>query len=286
MPRKKICVAAGDESVLQTVRDALDEGIADAVLVGNRENIWRMACRVSLNLNMVDIINVPDPEEAFYTAIKTVSSDNADVLMEGTECSEDFIKAVASPAGLGLEKTVSCLAACEVPGFDRLIYVTDSGINEFPGFDEKVEILKNAVEFLYLMGIETPRVAVLSANEKVTPKMPVTVDAQMLADLYHSGALTGALVEGPVALDVAINKRAARQKGINDPVAANADLLLVPGVEAGNLMVRGIVQFARGRVASVLLGTKAPVVLSDINQTPEEKIYSLALACYALLSKS
>lgn len=282
MPRRRICVAAGEEEVLHTVREAMDEGIADAVLVGNREHIWRMACKVGLNLNMVEIIHDPDPEGAVYTAISTVAGGGADVLLEGTTNSVNFLQALASPGGLGQGRLLSYITACEVPGFDRLIYITDGGINASPVFEDKVEILKNAVHFLHSLDIEAPRVAVLSANEKVTPKMPVTVEAQRLADLYHSGALTGALVEGPVALDVAINKRAARQKGIEDPVASNADLLLVPGMEAGNLMVRAIVHLARGRIASVVLGANRPVVLAGKKENPREIIHSLALACFSL----
>lgn len=282
MPRKRICAAAGDEWVLQIIRDVLEEGLAGAVLVGNREHIWRMACRASLNLDQVEIVHEPDPDRVLNTVIKTVESGGADLLMKGTGSSVDFIKAVASSGGPGQEAPLSHLTACEVPGYDRLIYVTDSGINTCPDFDGKVGILKNALEFLHSLGIETPRVAVLSANEKVTPKMPVTVDAQRLADLFHTGALTGALVEGPVALDVAVNKKAARQKGIEDPVASHADLLLVPGVEVGSLLVRGIVHFGRGRTASVVLGGKRPVVLAGKNENPQEIIHSLALACFSL----
>lgn len=285
MPRKRICAAAADESVLECVRDFLEEDFAGAVLVGNKEHIWRMACRVSLNLDLVEILHQPEPEAALYTAYKTVSDGDADVLMKGSEKSAEFLQVVSSGAGRGSNAFLSSLTACEVPGYDRLIYVTDAGVNISPDFNEKVLILKNAVSFLHALNIDTPRVAVLSANEKVTPKMPVTVEAQRLADLFHSGAMTGALVEGPVALDVAVNKKAARQKGIKDPVASNADLLLVPGVEVGSLLVRGIVNFARGRTASVVLGADIPAVSVDKNQTPQERVHSLALACYALCRK-
>ncbi|MHB8916775.1 MAG: phosphate acyltransferase [Desulfocucumaceae bacterium] len=283
MPRKKVCVAAaaGDEAVLQTVREALAEGIAGAVLVGNEDHIWRMACKIDLNLNQVELIHQPDPQAAVHTAISTVAGGAADVLMEGVTNSTFFIKAVASPGGLGPCTLLSCLTACEVPGYDRLVYVTDTGINACPDFDHKSVILKNAVIFLHSLGIETPKVAILSANEKVTPKMPVTVDAQRLAEMFRTGVLTGALVEGPMALDVAVSREAARQKGIRDHVSTNADLLLVPGVEVGSLLVKGIIHFARGRAASVLLGARKPVVLAENNYTTPGMVYSIALACYS-----
>ncbi|MFZ5633776.1 MAG: phosphate acyltransferase [Bacillota bacterium] len=281
-PRQKICVApAGDETVLGTVRDVIDEGIAGALLVGNQEHIWRAACKISLDLNRVELVHEPDPDRARLLAIKTVRDGGADVLMKGPEDSAGFLGAVASPEGLGGGALLSYLAAYEVPGFDRLIYVTDGGINAFPDFEEKVAILKNAISFLHSVGIETPRVALLSANEKVTPKMPVTVEARKLVDMSHRGLITGALLEGPIALDVAVSREAARQKGISDSVAANADLLFVPNIEVGSFMGQAAIHFARGKMAAVVLGAPKPVVLAGRKETPWGRVCSLALACYA-----
>ncbi|MCL6611664.1 MAG: phosphate butyryltransferase [Peptococcaceae bacterium] len=282
MPRQRVCAApAGNKQVLQAVRDALDEGIAGALLVGHQDHIWRMACQVSLNLNRVELIHEPDPRRAVSVAAGAVKSGAADVLMKGEVNSGDFLRAAASPEGLGNGTLLSYLAAFEVPGYDRLIYVTDGGLNTSPDFTDKAAILQNAIAFLHRLGIETPKVALLSANEKVSPKMPVTVEARRLVDMARQGAITGALVEGPMALDVAVSREAARQKGITDSVASRADLLFAPSIEAGSFLGQAILHFARGRMAAVVLGARKPVVLAGRNETPRGRVCSLALACYA-----
>lgn len=282
MPLQRVCVArAGAEAVLETMKDALEEGIAQPVLVGDQELIWRMACKVSLNLNMVEVVQQPDPEKALPLAADLVISGQADVLMKGTVKNQEFLETVSSREGLGLGSFLSHLAAFQIPDYDRLVHVTDGGLNEYPDFDEKVNILKNAISFLQSLGIETPRVAVLSANEKVSPKMPVTVEAQKLSDMARQGLLKGALVEGPMALDVAVSREAARHKGISDSVASNADLLFVPSVEVGNLLEESIVHFARGKMAAVLLGAQRPVVPAQESEGRFGRLCSMALACYS-----
>lgn len=281
MTGQKVCVApAGDGAVLQAIRDALDDGIAGAVLVGDQEHIWRIACMVSLNLNRAEVIHEPDPQKAMYLAMDIVKNGKADVLMRGAVESAEFLRAVASPEGLG-GGLLSHLAACEIPGYDRLIYVTDGGINANPSFEDKVAILKNAVSFLHTLGIEMPKVALLSANEQVSPKMPVTVEARKLVEMVQRGELTGAMVEGPMALDVAVSREAARQKGLVDSVAANADLLFAPGIEVASFLVQAIINFTRGKMAAVVLGAGKPVVPAAGNEPPRDRVYSLALACYA-----
>lgn len=282
LPGQKVCAApAGDGAVLQTIRDALDEGIAGAVLVGHQDHIWRIACMVSLNLNMVELIHEPDPRKALLLAMDTVKSGGADVLMKGVVGSAEFLRAVASPEGLGSGGLLSHLAACEIPGYDRLIYVTDGGINAYPSFEDKVAILKNAVAFLHTLGIELPRVALLSANEQVSPKMPVTVEARKLVEMAQRGEVTGAMVEGPMALDVAVSREAARQKGLFDSVASNADLLFAPGIEVASFLVQAIIHFSHGKMAAAVLGAQRPVVLAAGNEPPRDRVFSLALACYA-----
>lgn len=280
MPSQKVCAApADDETVLQTARDALDEEIVNLVLVGNQDYIWKTAVKISLNLNKVEVIHQPDPEEALQMAVDMTAGGGADVLLKGGATSRQFLDIVSGRLGAG--RLMSYLAAFEIPGYDRLVYVTDGGLNEFPVFDEKVLILRNAIDFLKSVGIATPKVAVLSANEKVSPKMPVTVEAQKLASMALLGEFQGARVEGPMALDVAVSRSAARHKGITDSVASNADLLFVPNIEVGSLLGKSIIHFARGKMASVILGTEKPVVMPMKSESPQGRVSSLAMACYS-----
>ncbi|MFZ5651514.1 MAG: phosphate acyltransferase [Bacillota bacterium] len=280
MPLQRVCTApAKDEAALETARDALDEGIASLVLVGNQDYIWRTAVKISLNLNKAEVIHEPDDERALQVAVDMAAGGQADVLMRGGASTHDFLRLVSGHLGAGT--LLSYLAAFEIPGYDRLVYVTDGGINQHPSFDDKVIILNNSVSFLRSVEIDTPRVAVLSANEKVSPKMPATVEARKLSAMAGRGEFQGALVEGPMALDVAVSREAARQKGADDSVASSADLLFVPNMEVGSLLGKSIIHFARGKMAAALLGAKKPVVMSSASESPFGKVCSLALACYS-----
>jgi len=280
-PRPRVCVAAAaGEAALQTVRDALNEQVAAAVLIGDQEQIWKTARRISLDLNRVDVLSEPDPAGAVDKALQLIGRGEAEVLMRGQVDVAGFLAAAAGRGGAGKKKALSYLFAYEVPGYDRLLFVTGGGINPDPGFPEKIVILKSAVTFLQSLGVAEPKVAILSANEKVNLKMPLTVEAQQLAKAGRE-LLPGALLEGPVALDVAVSKEAARQKGIKSPVAAQADLLFAPNLEVGHILGEAIVHFARGKAAAVVLGAPVPLVLARRDEEPFSRLCSLALACFA-----
>jgi len=262
----RLCVAAAaEETVLEAVRDSRKEGLVDFVLVGPEEKIWRMAMTVSLNLQGIEIIDVAEPLEATRRAVKEVSAGRADILMKGMH--RDCI--------------LSHFAIYEVPGYYRLIYMTDGGLNISPSLKQKKAILGNAVVFLHAIGIAEPKVAVLSANEKVDPKMPATVDALALKEMAPL-AFPGAVVDGPTPLDVAVSFEAALHKGIDSPVAGKADLLMVPNIEAGNILGKAIIYFAGGRMAGLVLGAARPVILTSRNEPPMGKMASIALAAYSV----
>lgn len=283
--KSRLCVAAAaEDKVLQAVRDARKEELVDLVLVGCEETIWRLACTVSLNLKGIEIINVKDPREAAHRAVAEVASGRADFLMKGMVNSSDFLKAVLDPgAGLRTAKILSHLAAFEIPGYYRIIYITDGGFIIAPNLQQKKAIIENSVEFLHSIGLTRPRVAVLSANEQVNPKMPVTVDAVQLKIMAEKGDISGAEVDGPMALDVAISREAADHKKITGPVAGRADLLIVPNIEAGNLLGKAILYFAGGKMAGLVLGAAKPVILTSRNETPYGKLASIALAAYSVV---
>jgi len=284
MPPCRLCVAAAaEESVLEAVRDSRKEGLVDFVLIGHEEQIWRQAMTVSLNLQGIEIIDLADPVEATRRAVSEVSEGRADILMKGMVNSSDFLRAVLNPdGGMRRDRILSHFAIYEVPGYYRLIYMTDGGLNVSPKLEQKVEILRNAVEFLQSIGIAQPKVAVLSANEKVDPKIPSTVDAQALKEMAAE-AFPGAVVDGPTPLDIAVSFESALHKGIESPIAGKADLLLVPNIEAGNILGKAIIYFAGGRMGGLVLGASRPVILTSRNEPPMGKMASIALAAYSVV---
>ena len=283
LPTCRLCVAsAAEEAVLEAVRDSRKEGLVDFVLVGPEEKIWRQAMTVSLNLQGIEIIDVSDPIEAAQRAVKEVAAGNADILMKGMVNSSDFLRAVLNPeGGMRRDRILSHFAIYEVPGYYRLIYMTDGGLNVSPNLEQKKAIMQNAIEFLHAIGMEEPKVAILSANEKVDPKIQATVDADALKKM-SAEAFPGALVDGPTPLDIALSFEAALHKGIDSPVAGKADLLMVPNIEAGNILGKAIIYFAGGRMGGLVLGASRPVILTSRNEPPMGKMASIALAAYSV----
>lgn len=283
LPPCRLCVAAAaDETVLEAVRDSRKEGLVDFILIGSEEKIWRQAMTVGLNLQGIEIIDIADPVEATQRAVKEVAAGQADILMKGMVNSSDFLRAVISPqGGMRRDRILSHLAIYEVPGYYRLIYMTDGGLNVSPGLEQKKVIIQNAVEFLHAIGLDEPKVAILSANEKVDPKIPATVDAQALKNMAGE-AFPGALVDGPTPLDIALSFEAALHKGIDSPIAGKADLLIVPNIEAGNILGKAIIYFAGGRMGGLVLGASNPVILTSRNEPPMGKMASIALAAYSI----
>lgn len=286
LPKARLCVAAAaEETVLQAVRDARREELVEVTLVGHEETIWRLACTVGLNLKGIEIIHEKDPAAAAQRAVTEVALGRADFLMKGMVNTADFLRAVLNPqGGLRTGRILSHLAAYEIPGYYRLIFLTDGGFNIAPDLQQKKAIIENAVSFLHTIGIDRPRVAVLSANEQVNPRMPVTVEAYTLKQMAERGEIEGAYVDGPVPLDVAVSYEAAAHKGIQSPVAGRADLLVVPNIEAGNLLGKAIIYFAGGKMAGLVLGAARPVILTSRNETAYGKVASIALAAYSVVS--
>ena len=284
-PKCRMCIASADEEmVLQAVRETRKEDIVDFTLIGPEEKIWRLAMTVGLNLSGIEIINIRDPQEALQRAVQEGATGRADILMKGMVNSADFLRAVLHPqAGMRTDSILSHLAVYEVPGYYRLIYMTDGGLNVSPNLEQKKAILLNAVDFLHAIGMEQPKVAVLTANEKVDPKIQSTVDAAALKEAAQNGEIPGAIVDGPVALDIAVNYESALHKGLNSPIAGKADLLLVPNIEAGNILGKSIIYFAMGKMAGLVLGARCLIILTSRNEPAYGKMASIALAAYSVV---
>jgi phosphate butyryltransferase len=284
----RLCVAAAaDEMVLQAVKDAVNEGLVEPILVGDVEKIWRICLKIGFNPGGMKIISEGNPVEAARLAAGMAGSGEADVLMKGMVNSSDYLRAILQPAyGLVSGSILSHLAAYEIPGLSRLIYLTDGGLNVSPDLEAKRKIISNSVDFLKTIGVKRPRVALLSAGHKGEGRLPSAEDAAALKDMADGGAFAGADVCGPMTLDAAVNFEAAERQGIDSPVAGRADLLVVTNIEAGNVLGKTIIHFAGGKMAGLVLGAARPVVLTSRAETPFGKLSSIAFACYYSIQKS
>ena len=271
--------AAGDAEVLLAVDMARRLGIASAVLVGDEEKIRTIAAQRQIPLEAYRLIPEADPVQACRTAVKLVRDGEADVVMKGLVDTSVILKAVLDKE-IGLRKSpvLSHVALFQVAGYDRLFYVTDVAMNIAPDLETKKHIIRNAVGVAHALGNPDPIVACLCAVEKVNPKMPATLEAAALVEACKAGELPGCRVVGPLALDNAVSPEAARHKGIQAPLAGHADVLLVPNIETGNVFYKSLVFLARAKNAGVIVGAKAPVVLTSRADSDEAKLNSIALA--------
>ena len=278
-PVRRVAVAvAQDAAVIEAVVRAKQDHVAESALVGHEEEILDVASEVGVSFEGFEIVNEPDPIRAVAAAVRLVADGEADILMKGYVHTDDFLRGVLDREhGLRTGSIMSHVFIAEVPAMERLIFITDGAMNIAPDLEQKAAILLNAVYAANLFGIEDPRVAVLAAVELVNPKMPATMDAAALAAMAgRNQYLPHCIVDGPFALDNAIDPRAARHKKLGGPVAGRADILLVPDVEAGNLLAKSLVYFAGRRQVGLLVGAKAPVVLTSRADTMDCKLLSIA----------
>ncbi len=279
-PIKTVAVAVAEqESVLGAIRQAAEWGIAEAVLVGERERIVEEAEKAELDLSEISIIDEKNDLRAALTATEMVSTGRADILMKGHIHTDDFLRAVLNKEkGLRAGHIMSHCFILETSHLDRLTLVTDGAMNIAPDLVTKADIILNAVYLAQLLGVAEPKVGVLAATELVNPDMPATVDAAVLSKMSQRGQFPACCIDGPFALDNAVSSVAAGIKGIGGQVAGASDILLVPNIEAGNMLAKSFVYLAQGRVAGVLVGASAPVVLTSRADTAESKLYSIATA--------
>lgn len=280
--KKVVSVAAAqDKAVLEAVKAAKERGIADAILVGDEAKICEIAAELGMDLSEYEIINEPDIVEASLTAVKLVHDGKADMYMKGLLDSKTFLKSILNKeAGLRTGKALSHVCVFEIPGIDRLLFLTDVAFMPYPTLEDKVSIIEYTVNVAKACGVEVPKVAPLAAVEVVNPKMPVTVEADELTRMCEEGKIQDCIVDGPLSLDIAIDKAAAIEKGAtNRKVQGDADILLFPDIHAGNLVYKAIVHMVPGvKNGCILTGTKAPAILTSRSDTFETKVNSIALA--------
>ena len=280
-PVKKIAVAAAEDVyVLSALKKAVSENIIQPVLIGNKEEINRLA--KSIDFDLTDILIINNPEIPFISAqraVRLVREGDAGILMKGAVSTAELLKAVLDKEnGLRKAQVLSHVAFFESPYYYKLLCVTDVAMNIAPDLETKVQILNNAVEACSRIGITMPKAAIAAAVETVNPKMEATVHAQMLKEMNRRNEITGCIVDGPLAIDLAVSRHAALQKGIKSEVAGDADIVLAPDIEAGNMFYKALNFLGGAKSAAVIMGAAAPIVLTSRSDDEETKFLSIVLA--------
>lgn len=279
-PAKRLVLAAAhDSQSLGAVLKAAANKIIRPILIGDEKEIRRLAGEGNYKLEGVQLINEPIIENTSEMAVKMVHDGEADVLMKGKVGTSTLLKHVLNKSwGLRDGKLLSHFAIFEVSTYHKLIAVTDVAMNIAPNLQEKISIINNSVTCLNMLGINMPKVAVLGAVEMVNESMQATMDAALLSKMNQRDQIKNCIIDGPLAFDNAISLESAIHKGIRSEVAGDTDLLLMPDIEVGNVLYKSLVFFARAKVASVILGAAAPIVLTSRSDSEQAKYDSLLLA--------
>lgn len=280
-PKRKMAVAAAeDQAVMKSLKAVMKEGFVTPILIGDIAKIEKIAESIDFDLSDIQIIhNDKGSTVSANLAVSIVKNGEADILMKGFVKTGALLKAVLDKEnGLGKSKTLSHVAFFESPYYHKLLCVTDVAMNIAPDFDTKVDILNNAVDACHKIGIEIPKVAVVAAIETINPKMEATVHAAMMKVMSDRKQLIGCVVDGPLAIDNAVNKEAAVHKGIVSNVAGDCDVILVPDIEAGNIFYKALNFLGGATAAAVIMGATVPIVLTSRSDSEKSKMFSIALA--------
>src|SRR3979490_1955247 len=264
-PAPTIIVHPCDETSLRGVVDSAAAGIIRPVLVGPEKKISETASKYALDLSAFEIVDAAHSEEAAAKSVELIHAAKGEMLMKGSLHTDELMRSVtAKVGGLRTGRRISHVFVMDVPAYAETLFVTDAAINIFPDLDAKRDIIQNAIDLYTQAGFgKLPRVAILSAVETVTSKIPSTIEAAALCKMADRGQITGGVLDGPLAFDNAIDVEAARIKGIESKVAGRAQILLVPDLEAGNMLAKNLAYFAKADGAGIVLGARVPVVLTS-----------------------
>lgn len=268
-----------DESSLRGAIEAADKGILVPILVGPRTRIEAVARQHGLDIGRFDIVDAPHSHASAEAAVRLASQGKVDMLMKGSLHTDELMgAAVQKEAGLRTARRISHCFVMDVPSIDRPLIITDAAINIFPSLEDKADIILNAIDLANALGLSKPRIAILSAMETVNPKVPSTVEAAALCKMADRGQIAGGILDGPLALDNAINADAARIKNIESPVAGRADVLVAPDLEAGNMLAKSLTFMAQADAAGIVLGTRVPIILTSRADSVMTRLASCAVA--------
>ncbi len=268
-----------DETSLRGVTEAADAGIIVPILVGPAARIGATARAHGLDIGKFELVDVPHSEAAAAKAVELLRESKGELLMKGSLHTDELMREVAaSKTGLRTARRISHVFIMDVPTYPETLFITDAAINIFPDLDAKRDIIQNAIDLFNQVGLGTPRVAILSAVETVTTKIPSTIEAAALCKMADRGQITGGILDGPLAFDNAIDPEAAKIKGIVSAVAGRAQILVVPDLEAGNMLAKNLTFLAKADAAGIVLGARVPIILTSRADSVRSRLASCAVA--------
>jgi phosphate acetyltransferase len=268
-----------DETSLKGAVEAAELGLLIPILVGPQKKIEALAKQFSIDVSKYQIVDAQHSHAAAEVAVQLVREGKAEMLMKGSLHTDELMAAVvARDTGLRTERRISHCFVMDVPTLEQPIIITDAAVNIFPTLEDKVHIIQNAIDLAHALGKPQPKVAILSAMETVNPKVPSTIEAAALCKMADRGQITGGILDGPLALDNAINLTAAKIKKIESPVAGQADILVVPDLEAGNMLAKSLSFLADADAAGIVLGARVPIILTSRADSVMTRLASCAVA--------
>ncbi len=278
--KRKIAVAAAaDVHVLEAIKNAQEEGIIEPILIGDLTKVKEIAANINLNLEHIEMHDVKDNFEASLTATRLIGEGKAEILMKGLVSSGILLKAVLHKEyGLRKGSILSHVALFESPYYHKLLGVTDAAMNVEPTLEEKIAIIKNAIEVFHNLDITNPKVAIVGSVETINPKMEATMHAATISMMNYRKQITGCIIDGPLAIDGAVSKRAADLKHITSEVAGDVDLILAPDINGANILYKSMNFLGGATAAAVIMGATAPIVLTSRGDSEKSKFLSIALA--------
>ena len=285
-PKPRLAVAgAGSQAVLEVIRASYERGLADSILFGDRQAIAASADELAVDLSPFEQVHCADPSESVHAALEAIQSGRADILCKGVATTRAVLKGVLDKRlGFRTDRFLSHVGVFNVPGEDRVLIITDAGVNVQPDLIRKRDIVLNAVDVAHALGFERPRVAILSFVEDVTdPRIRSQGDAEQLRKMYQSGSITGCVVEGPYSLDVALSPEAAAIKGVRGEVAGRADIIVMHDIGMGNVLYKALMLWCKPVIASVIMGARIPIVGPSRADSVMTKLNSIALAIMVMV---
>lgn len=286
--KKRLAIAAAEDIyVLRAIKEVHKLGLITPIFIGNEPEIVSLTNKEKIKISPNSVIHCSTPQESAARAVDLIKKGQADMLMKGMITTKTLlVEVLHQENGISVGNLLSHLAIFESPYYHKVFGLTDAAMNIYPDINDKILIIKNAVNALVQLGIQTPKVALLAAIEKVNPKMQATLDAARLVEIHNQSKIADCFLQGPLALDLAVSHEAAKHKGISGNVCGDADLLVVPEITSGNVLYKSFTCLGGANIAGVILGADVPIILTSRADSEESKLYSIALAINLSKSKT